>query len=89
LALENYIVGNLRIFGVNREQITFQAMPKFKGRFPAVSYYTNALREGISAEGISCLIRGKHYKIGVMYEQQCRSMAKKNLAQFLNSFKVD
>lgn len=89
LALKNYIVGGLQMYGVSQNNISFQTTPNFQNKFPAVHYYTNAIKGGIVAEGISSLIDGKHIKIGIMYESSIKDEAKNRLNLFLNSFKQE
>jgi hypothetical protein len=89
LALKNYIIGYFIVLGVNQENIIFYDIPKFKHKFPAIYYYTDAFQGGIISEGISCLIKGKHFRIGVMYEPSCKNEAKKKLKHFLNSFSLN
>jgi len=88
LALKNFVIGGLQMYGVNQNNITFQKTPDFQGKFPAVYYHTNAIKGGIIAEGISSLINGKHVKIGIMYEPTIKDEAKNRLQLFLNSFKL-
>jgi len=88
LALKNFVIGGLQMYGVNQNNITFQKTSNFKGKFPTVYYYTNAIKGGIIAEGISSLINGKHVKIGIMYEPTIKDEAKSRLQLFLNSFKL-
>lgn len=87
LALKNFVIGGLQMYGVNQNNITFQKTSNFQGKFPAVYYHTNAIKGGIVAEGISSLINGKHVKIGIMYEPTIKDDAKNRLQHFLNSFK--
>lgn len=88
-ALKSYIINNFKAYGINQENIEFHVIPRFMDEFPAIYYYINDLSKGIIAEGISCLVRGKHYKIGVMYELPCQDVAKKKLKYFLNSCKLN
>lgn len=88
LALKDFIIGSLQMYGVNQNNITFQMTSNFQNKFPAVYYYTNAIKGGIVAEGISSLINGKHVKIGIMYEPLIKNKAKSRLQFFLNSFKL-
>ena len=87
-ALKNFVIGGLQLWGVGQNNITFQTAPNFQGKFPAVNYYTNAIKGGIVAEGISSLINGKHIRIGIMYEPSITDEAKNKLQLFLNSFKM-
>jgi hypothetical protein len=88
LALKNYLIGNLVVYGVSQNNITFKPIANFQNKFPAVFYYTNAMKGGVCAEGISSLINGKHVKIGIMYEPTIKDEAKSRLQHFLNSFKL-
>lgn|GEM_PF-3678981 len=88
LALKNFIIGGLQMYGVSQNNIIFQITSNFQDKFPAVYYYTNAIKGGIVAEGISSLINGKHVKIGIMYEPSIKDEAKSRLQLFLNSFKL-
>jgi hypothetical protein len=88
LALKNFVIGGLQMYGVSQNNITFQTAPNFQGKFPAVNYCTNEIKGGIVAEGISSLIKGKHIKIGIMYEPSIKDEAKNRLQLFLNSFKL-
>ena len=87
LALKNYIIGGLQMYGVSQNNISFQNIPNFQNKYIAVRYYTNAIKGGIVAEGISSLIDGKHIKIGIMYEPSIKEEAKNRLHLFLKSFK--
>ena len=51
------------MYGVDKNDVTFHEITDFQNKFPASYYYTNALKGGIVAEGISSLIDGKHFKI--------------------------
>jgi len=88
LALKNYIIGGLQMYGVDQNNVEFQEISNFQNKFPAIHYYTNALKDGIVAEGISSLIDGKHFKIGIMYEPSVKDEAKTRLQLFLNSFSL-
>lgn len=88
LALKNYIIGGLQMYGVGQKDVEFYEISKFQNKFPAIYYYTNALKEGIIAEGISSLIDGKHVKIGIMYEPSCKDEAKSRLQFFMNSYRL-
>ncbi len=88
LALKNYIIGGLQMYGVGQDDVDFHEISKFQNKFPAIYYFTNALKGGIIAEGISSLINGKHFKIGIMYEPSCKNEAKSRLKYFLNSYKL-
>jgi hypothetical protein len=88
MALKNFVIGSLQMYGVSQNNITFQKTSDFQGKFPAVYYHTNAIKGGIIAEGISSLINGKHVKIGIMYEPTIKDEAKSRLQLFLNSFKL-
>ena len=88
LALKNFIIGGLQVYGVSQNNITFQKTSNFQDKYPAVYYYTNAIKGGIVAEGISSLINGKHVRIGIMYEPSIRDEAKSRLQRFWNSFKL-
>lgn len=85
LALKNYVIGGFQTYGLGQENITFQTMPNFQNKFPAVYYYTNV--GGIAAEGISSLIDGKLVRLGVMYKTSFKTEAQNRLQFFLNSFK--
>ncbi len=88
LALKNFVIGGLQMYGVDQNNIIFQKTSNFQGKFPAVYYHTNPIKGGIIAEGISSLINGKHMKIGIMYESTVKKEAKSKLQLFLNSFKL-
>jgi hypothetical protein len=88
IALKNFVIGGLLLYGATPDNITFQMTSRFQGKFPAVYYYTNALKGGLVAEGISSLINGKHVKIGIMYEPSIKDKAKNRLQLFLNSFRL-
>jgi hypothetical protein len=88
LALKNFIIAGLQMYGVSQNNITFQMTSNFQNKFPTVYYYTNAIKGGVVAEGISSLINGKHVKIGIMYEPSIKNEAKSRLQFFLNSFKL-
>jgi len=88
LALENFITGNLQMYGVDKNDITFHEITDFQNKFPASYYYTNTLKGKIVIEGISSLIDGKHFKIGIMYEPSVKDEAKSRLQSILNSFKL-
>lgn len=85
-ALKNFVTGGLVILGISAEDIVFQKHTKFQGRYPAVYYYS--MRNNIVAEGLSCLIKGKHFRIGMMYKKTSESKAKIQLKSFLNSYKL-
>jgi hypothetical protein len=88
LALKNYAIDNLLGYGANPGNIRFSNISKLLGEYPAIYYYANELRGGSIAEGISCLVKGKHYKIGVVYESVCQVEAKARVIRFLSSYKV-
>lgn len=88
LALKNFVIGSLQMYGVGQNNITFQKTSNFQGKFPAVYYHTNTIKGGIIAEGISSLINGKHVKIGIIYQPTIKDEAKSKLHLFLNSFKL-
>jgi len=88
LALKSYIIGGLQVYGVGQKDVKFSEISKFQNKFPAIHYYTNALKGGITAEGISSIIDGKHVKIGVMYEPSCKDKAKSRLKYFMNSYRL-
>jgi len=88
LALENFVIGGLQMYGVDQNNNTFQKTSNFQGKFSAIYYHTNAIKGGIIAEGISSLINGKHVKIGIMYELTIKDAAKSRFQLFLNSFQA-
>jgi hypothetical protein len=87
LALKNYIIGGLQVYGVGQNDVEFQEISKFQNKYLAIHYYTNALKGGITAAGISSLINGKHVRIGIMYEPSIKDKANSRLQYFLNSFR--
>jgi len=89
LALKNFIIGNLAVYGANTKNIEFHEVAKFMNKYPAIYYYTNSLRGGITAEGLSCLIKGKHCKIGIIYEPLGSDIARKRFQHFLNSYQLN
>ncbi len=89
LALRNFAIGSLAVYGVNGNEIKFQTIETFYRKVPAVRYYTDGVNNGLIAEGVSCLVNGRHVKIGIVYDPAIKKSAQEHLEAFLNSFKME
>ena len=86
--LKIYMINNLSVYGIKRDSIEFTVVPNFRSEIPAV-YYLTYIQSKVIIEGIACLIRGKHYKIGVIYEWSLKDVGRTKFLRFSNSLNLN
>lgn len=87
IALENDVIGFLLPFGGNRQNISFSKEAHFHG-YPSINYHCSSLRNAKGSTGVSALIKGRHIRIGSVYDTSLEGQAKRTLDRILNSFSV-